>query len=534
MFSLLLLVATTAPADSDLPPMDGASLESVAARIGEIQFERRNVFDLSQPDENNALYRLANRLHIVTREAVLRQQLLFASGDTYDERLVRESERLLRQNDYLYDARIRPVRLVDGVVDLRVTTRDVWTLMPGLSISRSGGENRARVSISETNLLGGGARVKLSYIDDVDRESTAFEYWDRNVGESWTSLLLRYSDNSDGYFQQLAVQQPFYALDTRWSAGVETFFNEAETRFYDLGNEVAEYRRDSRMATVFGGWSAGLKNGWVHRYTAGLTFDEKQFTVTEQQQLPQLVPADRELFYPWLALEILEDRFATSSNRDQIERTEDFYLGRRYFARLGYANESLGSDRDALLLAAGASRSYGDIDKAALLLNTSFNGRLEDGNLVNGVWNLNARYYRQLSEQQLFFTTVSGSAGRRLDLDNPLQLGGDNGLRGYPLRYQVGDARALLTVEYRYFTNWYPFRLARVGGAVFADAGRTWGDNPAGGTRLGWLKDVGFGLRLMPTRASGREVIHLDIAFPLDGDSSIDDVQILLESKTSF
>ena len=113
-------------------------------------------------------------------------------------------------------------------------------------------------------------------------------------------------------------------------------------------------------------------------------------------------------------------------------------------------------------------------------------------------------------------------------------LGGDSGLRGYPLRYQVGEKRLLATAEFRYFTDWYPFRLARVGGAVFADVGRTVGRNPAGGQSLGWLKDVGVGLRFMPTRASGREVVHLDIAFPLDGDPSIDDVQILLESKRSF
>jgi hemolysin activation/secretion protein len=130
--------------------------------------------------------------------------------------------------------------------------------------------------------------------------------------------------------------------------------------------------------------------------------------------------------------------------------------------------------------------------------------------------------------------TLSSSWGRRLDLDNLLQLGGDNGLRGYPLRYQVGDRRVLLTVEQRYFTDWYPFRLVRVGGAVFADAGRTWGDNPAGGPPLGWLKDLGIGLRLAPTRASGRDIIHLDLAFPLDGDPSIDSVQVLLQSKRSF
>jgi hypothetical protein len=93
----------------------------------------------------------------------------------------------------------------------------------------------------------------------------------------------------------------------------------------------------------------------------------------------------------------------------------------------------------------------------------------------------------------------------------------------------------LFTIEQRYFTDWYPFRLARVGGAIFADVGRTWGDNPVQGSPpQGWLRDVGFGLRLGPTRGGAHEVLHIDIAFPLDGDPSIENVQILLESKGSF
>ena len=48
------------------------------------------------------------------------------------------------------------------------------------------------------------------------------------------------------------------------------------------------------------------------------------------------------------------------------------------------------------------------------------------------------------------------------------------------------------------------------------------------------MKDVGFGLRLAPTRFSTNKVAHLDFAFPLDGDPSIDGMQILLEAKRSF
>jgi len=53
-------------------------------------------------------------------------------------------------------------------------------------------------------------------------------------------------------------------------------------------------------------------------------------------------------------------------------------------------------------------------------------------------------------------------------------------------------------------------------------------------SNLGWLKDVGLGLRFALTRSASSKVIHLDLAFPLDGDSTIDSVQILLESRGSF
>ncbi len=129
---------------------------------------------------------------------------------------------------------------------------------------------------------------------------------------------------------------------------------------------------------------------------------------------------------------------------------------------------------------------------------------------------------------------MRGTHGHDLDLDSVIELGGDTGLRGYPLRYQTGDSSFLFTIEQRWFFDWYPFRLFRVGSAIFADVGRTWGDNPVGGPGEGWLRDVGVGLRFAPTRSGASKIVHVDIAFPLDGDASIDDVQILLESKKSF
>ena len=92
---------------------------------------------------------------------------------------------------------------------------------------------------------------------------------------------------------------------------------------------------------------------------------------------------------------------------------------------------------------------------------------------------------------------------------------------------------ALATVEQRYYTDWYPFRLVRVGGAIFADVGRVWGDNPVGPDNRGWDADIGIGLRLAPTRITTK-VVHIDLAFPLSSDESIDSVQLLIEAKKSF
>jgi hemolysin activation/secretion protein len=113
-------------------------------------------------------------------------------------------------------------------------------------------------------------------------------------------------------------------------------------------------------------------------------------------------------------------------------------------------------------------------------------------------------------------------------------LGGDNGLRGYPLRFESGTSRALFTVEQRVFTDWYPFRLARVGAAVFADVGRTWGRGVIGNSDPGLLKDVGFGLRFGNTRTGLGNVLHIDVAFPLDHIGGIQQVQFLVQTLQSF
>src|SRR5438067_6262469 len=146
-----------------------AELEAAGAAIGEIVIDNQNIFNLEDPKDDVKLFRLANHLHKRTRKSIIREQLLFKSGERYSRRLIDESERILRGNAYFYDAWIRPVAYHDGKVDLRVTTRDVWTFNPGFNFGRSGGTNSTGVQLEEINFLGSGASVKLEH---TDRKST--------------------------------------------------------------------------------------------------------------------------------------------------------------------------------------------------------------------------------------------------------------------------------------------------------------------------------------------------------------------------
>ena len=526
------LFATPVGLADSLP--DEETLVANGAVIGEIVIERENVFDTSNPKENNWLYRFANRVHIVTRDKVIRKQLLIANGDDYSKRLSDESERILRRNRYLHDADIVPTKYENGVVDLKVTTRDLWSLLPALSLSRSGGENKTRIGLVESNLLGRGQRIGLISDRNVDRQSKIFEFTDRHLGRSWVSTSLTISDNSDGHFNRVSAVRPFYQLDARWTAGVRFSDSDRRETLYDLGNEAAEYQKEREYHSAFYGWSKGLQNERARRWTAGMVYDENRFSEVPNGTLSPAIPSDRKLVYPFLGFEQIQDRFETTENREQIGQTEDFMMGRRIVASLGWSDTSLGADRDALIYSALVSQSFGTMARNALQLSVSTSGRVESGEAVNARARVIARYYRKQSDKSVSFASIRGTAGHALDLDNLVSLGGPSGLRGFPLRYQNGDSSFVATIEQRYFTDWYPFRLIRVGGAVFADAGRVWGDSPVDEERLGWLADVGIGLRLALTRSTSGKVIHIDVAFPLNGDPSIDNVQLLVQSRQSF
>jgi len=289
-----------------------------------------------------------------------------------------------------------------------------------------------------------------------------------------------------------------------------------------------------RTGTIKGGWSDGPMDDHVKRWLVGLSYEQDEFHPAPGSPPPSLLPNDRLLVYPWVGVQLIGDDFRQFVELNDMGRIEDVQLGLNLVTRLGHSSTGLGADRDAWLVDFTALKGWQPSDRQLLTTAFAASTRREAAGFANTSFSANATYYQKTFEKQMFLVSFDALVTRKPDLDQQVLLGGDNGLRGYPLRYQSGTSRALLRLEQRHFTDWYPFHLFRVGYAAFADAGRTWGEDPRATPSQGMLYDIGFGLRLSSPRSSRGSVLHIDFAVPLNGDSSISGLQVNVSTKESF
>ena len=531
---LCVALALPAVAQQETEVPSFAELEAAGAVIGEIRIDTHNIFDVSDPHESGIGYRAANALHIKTRPELIRRSLLFKTGDRISVRLIEETERLIRATSTVYDVAIRPVRYGEGVVDLEVVTRDTWTLQPGAKLRREGGRTSAALNLKETNLAGTGTTLGFERSSTVDRTGTSFELGHDHLFDGWTAAALERSRFNDGSSESASLARPFYALDTRWAAGASgTKFNRLDSLF-SAGNEIAKYRHRQEMAELYGGVSRGLVDGWAQRYSAGLSYQSDRYVLEPGETPPPSLPPDATRAAPFLRYEVIEDDFLPVMDRDRIRRPEYFQMGLHSLVQVGRALAVLGSTDQPWLVSGSLTKGFRLPARQQLLASGSFSSQY--GSTIGDVHTVSAnmRYFVPQSGSYILYLASSTDLVRSPNIADELLLGGDSGLRGYPLRYQRGTHRQLFTFEERNYTDWYPLRLFRVGFAVYYDVGRAW-DSQLGNPNNAWLHDVGFGLRVLSARSSFGNILHVDLALPVHRtDPTIKARQFLVMTAKTF
>lgn len=504
------LVSTQSPA----PP------SCRAPRIERVEIVRQDIFDA----EAGSLYRFANKTHVVTREGVVRSELLFTEGDVFDAEAIEQSERNLRTRAYLSEidivvlspegevlgragqddlAALACAPGVPGAVQVRVTTHDSWSTSIEATAKKAGDRFLWGIGMSETNFLGFGKEVVVSHFVDIDRTTDEVSYRDPRVGGGKMELEVVLADRSDGGRGAVTIGTPFRSLDDTWAWRLRSeAFDQLDPRYFrgDRAEDLRHVRRRQDIEVARRIHRSG--DAAVRAHVAFRAWDD---TVRDEIR-------DWGIFE--LALSRTENRFLELSHVSH-ERPQDINLGGVSRLSFGFAPAGfIGRSRVTLL---SASHAQGlAVGRSGLVLGSiAWSGRFEDGDLRNGLAEARLTYLGVPGPRRAVVATAWLRDGTRLDPEIQLTLGASNGLAGYPVHRFVGDRTLLVGLEHRWFVTDDLWRLLSLGVTTFANGGWTW-QGPSGGTTEGMRSDVGVGLLLGRKSASARNAaVRIDLAYAL-------------------
>lgn len=507
--------------------------------IDEVHVVRYEVFVKDEP-----FFTFPNALHWLTRERIVRQELLLQPGDDFDARRVLETARNLRGLGIFQLVAVVPVQSENqGSVDLLVVTRDLWSLRLEWNLQFNGDQvDQLLVQLTERNLFGRNVRATIRSVLVPLTLTLGELYFDRRfLGEPLTLFqsadifINRDTSDFEGYDAQLVVTRPFFNLNQRWGFRVPVRAQQRIVRQVQTGDVLTYddpatpeeeaiprvWRSSFVSASAVG--RLQLSGDFTQRIAAGFGFAHRGVEIDDPASVPlanraaferDVLPRALTQIFPIMSWSGFENTFRTYQNLSSYGVSEDVRLGPVVSGTLTAPLEALGSTVSAIELFGSAGWNWDFADDGLFELAVGAEGRLEAGEWLNQQLLTRMRVASPSYVWGRLVGRIDWLTQHRDTTNSLVALGGSNGLRGYPSQafFVVGGDRLRGNVELRSAPFvWHYFH----GGAVlFYDAGEVYGgqnDEP-----FVLKQAVGIGVRgLLPQ--FNREVFRLDVGVPVDG-----------------
>src|SRR5213593_2018791 len=271
-------------------PSDRLAAQSDPHRqiIDTIVIQNRNIFDREDAAPDWVAH-LANKLHMRTRQSVIRRRLLLNRGDPFDLARMEESERALRNLGIFRQVRVDTVRQQDGKLALLAMTADGWSTQPQASFTSAGGDNTWDIGFIERNFLGTATEVVLRYGRNPDRSHLDFDFINPLFFGRRTLLTLRYRNLSDGRRGEWHFGLPFHETSAPYS--LETYGEAAQERVLRFRDDALldSTRHHLLRAGIIGGIAATATTHSFTRLWAGWEWRREDFGATDTSRVPYSV-----------------------------------------------------------------------------------------------------------------------------------------------------------------------------------------------------------------------------------------------------
>ncbi len=546
LLPLLLLLSQT-PGD----PVPAPSCPE--GRISHVFIDNHSIFDPETlPDDGRIrwAYDLANRLHMRTRESVIREELLVEEGECFNLEAAQESARILREFRFIAGADVFGVPQPDGDTHVVVDTRDEWTTKVAMSVRFDGGLRFEGASVVEENFLGRGASVGAFWLQKEERRSVgllseiprvARTNWDvgasvaaTRIGEEVDLVLVRPFQGEragTGLRQEIYHSRDLfnYVVPEGWGGDPEKNWTHVVLPVRERRVQLGMKRRmgdPGRFFTLGGGLSfEDVETGGAGRAEGILDGDfstrypvDTDLTAPLEGQLQ-----DRSAFRLNIMGGVRQIRFAERRGLDAVDGLQDLPLGREALFTVGRSLGSTGPDRPADVLTRLNLFRGGELGPILSFASVTAESRRELGRGRTEGWRDGIGELQTLNYwhpggagSPTILLRAAGQGAWRTDAPLQLTLGGPDGVRGYSETDIPGARRVVVSGEGRWQLPNPLDNLADLGMTVFGDVGRMWAGDAPFGQSTGWRSTLGAGLRVGFPAGSG-SVIRIDVAVPMDG-----------------
>lgn len=404
---------------------------------------------------------IGNKAHLKTKELAIKNLLLIKRNRPLDSLLLKESERLIRTQQYVRGVVVQPVIIANSKdsVDIDIRVLDSWSLIPNVS----GSTSRTNFYLKERNFLGLGHQFENRYQREFSSNKDAYstKYTIPNVMNTFISTAVDYDiDLDNNYRKSVDLERPFVSAFTRWGAGA--YFDQ-QFRSDTIANKDNLYEKQNFKYNSQDYW-AGVsfnifKGGEQNDRTTNLIFTAR-FLNKDYVERPEVAfdtvsfYSGEKLFLTGLALssrQYVKDKYIFNYGT-----IEDVPVGRVIAITAGTMRKN-----DYTYPYAGAKFSIGRYyDWGYLSGNTEYGTYFKQNTSTRSAFTIQANYFTNLIpykewnfRQFVKFRSVIGN-NRESSKGDMLNINEENGIHGYNSAELYGTKKLLLTLQTQGYSPW--------------------------------------------------------------------------------